>query len=90
MLQIHENIINFFIHFTSCPDKNPGVECIRLKIEFDHSTLQSHRGIELTGKVQIHRQLRHLLHYLLQQHEAKRSEERRVGKECRSRWSPYH
>ena len=22
--------------------------------------------------------------------EAKRSEERRVGKECRSRWSPYH
>src|SRR2546430_4405934 len=23
-------------------------------------------------------------------HELKRSEERRVGKECRSRWSPYH
>src|SRR5256885_17225666 len=23
-------------------------------------------------------------------HERKRSEERRVGKECRSRWSPYH
>ena len=22
--------------------------------------------------------------------ETKRSEERRVGKECRSRWSPYH
>ena len=22
--------------------------------------------------------------------EPKRSEERRVGKECRSRWSPYH
>ena len=22
--------------------------------------------------------------------EANRSEERRVGKECRSRWSPYH
>ena len=21
---------------------------------------------------------------------AKRSEERRIGKECRSRWSPYH
>ena len=27
-------------------------------------------------------------HNLLQQ--ARRSEERRVGKECRSRWSPYH
>src|SRR5256885_16735854 len=23
-------------------------------------------------------------------HELERSEERRVGKECRSRWSPYH
>ena len=23
-------------------------------------------------------------------YEASRSEERRVGKECRSRWSPYH
>src|SRR5689334_25246494 len=28
-----------------------------------------------------HKNLRHLL---------ERSEERRVGKECRSRWSPYH
>src|SRR2546426_437972 len=24
------------------------------------------------------------------EHDALRSEERRVGKECRSRWSPYH
>ena len=30
-------------------------------------------------------------HYLLcDPHEQYRSEERRVGKECRSRWSPYH
>ena len=27
---------------------------------------------------------------LLRHGEAVRSEERRVGKECRSRWSPYH
>ena len=26
----------------------------------------------------------------LHQNWIKRSEERRVGKECRSRWSPYH
>src|SRR5256885_16695234 len=26
----------------------------------------------------------------LSTHRASRSEERRVGKECRSRWSPYH
>ena len=28
--------------------------------------------------------------YLIITDEAERSEERRVGKECRSRWSPYH
>ena len=27
---------------------------------------------------------------IISQQEALRSEERRVGKECRSRWSPYH
>ena len=26
----------------------------------------------------------------IEQADAERSEERRVGKECRSRWSPYH
>ena len=33
--------------------------------------------------------LRDLSDFLTAQGE-KRSEERRVGKECRSRWSPYH
>src|SRR2546425_11766463 len=28
--------------------------------------------------------------WVLAEDESKRSEERRVGKECRSRWSPYH
>src|SRR3712207_6414789 len=28
--------------------------------------------------------------YLMGSHRSSRSEERRVGKECRSRWSPYH
>src|SRR3989475_11333636 len=31
-----------------------------------------------------------LLNWLGQRLPGKRSEERRVGKECRSRWSPYH
>ena len=31
-----------------------------------------------------------VLHYVSDPHLAVRSEERRVGKECRSRWSPYH
>src|SRR2546425_112346 len=34
--------------------------------------------------------LQHLLAHGTTTVEAKRSEERRVGKECRSRWSPYH
>ena len=29
-------------------------------------------------------------HIVLEEKQAERSEERRVGKECRSRWSPYH
>src|SRR3712207_7169977 len=36
---------------------------------------------------------RNAIHHLATSHEparALRSEERRVGKECRSRWSPYH
>src|ERR1039458_10357741 len=32
----------------------------------------------------------HLHHAVLHLHLMDRSEERRVGKECRSRWSPYH
>src|SRR5438093_5375979 len=31
-----------------------------------------------------------LYHFLRFMESATRSEERRVGKECRSRWSPYH
>ena len=31
-----------------------------------------------------------LLRQLLEKQAIRRSEERRVGKECRSRWSPYH
>src|SRR2546422_11108548 len=32
----------------------------------------------------------HHMVFLGERGQAKRSEERRVGKECRSRWSPYH
>src|SRR3712207_8306075 len=34
--------------------------------------------------------LHHLLEHLGSADDVARSEERRVGKECRSRWSPYH
>src|SRR3989454_11044571 len=41
-------------------------------------------GLEVHTDIQIHRVSRASEGY------AVRSEERRVGKECRSRWSPYH
>src|SRR3712207_6865744 len=53
--------------------------------------------LELSGKVANFKQRGHIC-FLLQCHLLRtslarystRSEERRVGKECRSRWSPYH
>ena len=36
------------------------------------------------------RDFRDITTFTIDPHDAKRSEERRVGKECRSRWSPYH
>src|SRR3989338_2303137 len=43
---------------------------------------------ELTTGGEIH-QFNRLINILVRK-EIERSEERRVGKECRSRWSPYH
>ena len=34
--------------------------------------------------------LKREIEIIILRNEAERSEERRVGKECRSRWSPYH
>src|ERR1035441_10329789 len=45
----------------------------------DHRVLQVRRDVGVRGQADGERRF-----------EACRSEERRVGKECRSRWSPYH
>ena len=47
---------------------------------------------ELTTEEQKYRSAQELLDSLacVTRYEQGRSEERRVGKECRSRWSPYH
>ena len=44
--------------------------------------------IEVTRKGKVRRAKLHYMHNRTSKH--RRSEERRVGKECRSRWSPYH
>jgi len=41
-------------------------------------------------KLQLEREYSHLAWFGSPQGGVDRSEERRVGKECRSRWSPYH
>src|SRR3989449_7945029 len=48
--------------------------------------LQLERAFERCGKAVPAPQVKEILRIL----ELARSEERRVGKECRSRWSPYH
>src|ERR1035438_2802682 len=45
-------------------------------------------GGEISRFVPAQRKIRHLW-VRVEQEEGHRSEERRVGKECRSRWSPY-
>src|SRR3712207_8123028 len=47
------------------------------------AALRVHSGLALLGDTRLH-------HVLLLLGQPGRSEERRVGKECRSRWSPYH
>src|SRR2546430_9062923 len=54
---------------------------------------QQHLGVFLPGTERFGRRLRRTAEILLRVPFASvfgRSEERRVGKECRSRWSPYH
>src|SRR3712207_7299530 len=56
------------------------------------SDLQDH-SIELGGddvRCEFRRRRRTILQVLATKIHDPRSEERRVGKECRSRWSPYH
>ena len=55
--------------------------------EFFEKLLPSYPGIEVKFiEANIHEETAALAHG----YDAIRSEERRVGKECRSRWSPYH
>src|SRR5579859_3437807 len=47
-------------------------------------------GLELTRLLKSQPATRDIIIVALTAYAMKRSEERRVGKECRSRWSPYH
>src|SRR3712207_9388484 len=72
---------------TAPEPKTPGASRIGLIVPSSNTTMETElpelfrRQSESTG----HRYTFHSARATL-----KRSEERRVGKECRSRWSPYH
>ena len=46
--------------------------------------------VTTTAREAIRHMVRHGIGCLIVERDGERSEERRVGKECRSRWSPYH
>ena len=68
------------------PKQDPGLFCVRCFIEEVFMMTK----VAVRGKLQDdavkYEKLRNILTQLI----SSRSEERRVGKECRSRWSPYH
>ena len=74
---------------------HPGGE---IAVRMDQALLQDATGtlawleFEQMGqdRVAIHQATQYVDHNILQTGYENRSEERRVGKECRSRWSPYH
>ena len=72
------DVENFFSPETYCSWKNVIAAKLGLKTEFEHAILSKiYKTIPDGDKINI-------VGY------RSRSEERRVGKECRSRWSPYH
>ena len=52
--------------------------------EDEHDTLRFEDRVYVPNNPEIRKLI------LQEAHDSPRSEERRVGKECRSRWSPYH
>src|SRR3712207_7765373 len=70
-----------------------GVALVRGLAQVGQALLVNRVGHGVVGRLQVElfgRLVRADLARLRSVHSASRSEERRVGKECRSRWSPYH
>src|SRR3989442_10763400 len=67
-----------------CETKEGMLDRIEREIALDGELTEEQRtrALEIAAKCPVHRTLTSEINI--------RSEERRVGKECRSRWSPYH
>ena len=64
-------------------DETPVMSCITPAVRCNGNNITTIEAIAEGGKL-------HKLQEKFVEKGAVRSEERRVGKECRSRWSPYH
>ena len=66
---------------------------ISLKEEIDREARQIDKEVRERNDlddITVSKKMETSLFNKIQDYEYDRSEERRVGKECRSRWSPYH
>ena len=83
---------NLMEYYTAVEDKDVKALVATYFQEYDHAPELEKEGTEAYTKVWNSAKAEIALRRLLKDKGAKafRSEERRVGKECRSRWSPYH
>ena len=76
---------------TGSPEVQIAILTARINYLTDHLKEHKKDHHSRRGLLKLVGQRRGLLDYLRRKDiEIHRSEERRVGKECRSRWSPYH
>ena len=96
-----ELYVNGVLVMNKCPDLLPDfyafvkgiVDSPDLSLNISREVLQHDRQLQLIARnlqTKITRELEDLLKNDRTTYENYGSEERRVGKECRSRWSPYH
>ena len=81
--------VSLLLIFTSCSSDELGE--VKQKKDFtpQHSALAEHADSYLSKIIGKYKnEIDTIYHY--EEDMLTRSEERRVGKECRSRWSPYH
>ena len=72
-------------------DHLTNLKLLRAQLESKgHVVFEAHDGVDALALLERQRVDAVISDILMPQMDGYRSEERRVGKECRSRWSPYH
>ena len=94
-----EGTIEELRHLGGDSGMNIAEEIGKLQSRIDKELAQTYKKLGPWEKVQVARHperpkmvqiIKHIFDEFIELSGDRRSEERRVGKECRSRWSPYH